>query len=87
MLQQERPTFLLVDIQMPGMTGYELLAKIRANDEWRDIPVIAVTAHAMTGDETRVMQAGFNGYIPKPVNVTSLIDDLLAILDSGDGHE
>ncbi|WP_119070952.1 response regulator [Aggregatilinea lenta] len=83
MLAAERPSFLLVDIQMPGMTGYELLENIRDNEQWQDIPVIAVTAHAMSGDEEQIIRAGFKGYIPKPVNVTSLIDDLRHILQSG----
>jgi len=87
LMNEELPSFLLVDIQMPEMTGYELLEKLRENEHWRDIPVIAVTAHAMSGDQTRIIQAGFNGYIPKPVNVTSLIDDLRNILGSGGEHE
>ena len=84
LLSRETPSFMLVDIQMPEMTGYELLHRIRANTQWRDIPVIAVTAHAMSGDEERIIRAGFNGYIPKPVNVTSLIDDLRQILNAGE---
>ena len=80
LLTTERPSFLLVDIQMPGMTGYELLDNIRNNAQWKDIPVIAVTAHVMRGDEEQIIRAGFNGYIPKPVSVTSLIDDLRRIL-------
>ena len=87
LMSEELPTFLLVDIQMPEMTGYELLDKIRENEHWRDIPVIAVTAHAMSGDHARILQAGFSGYIPKPVNVASLIDDLRDILEMGEEYE
>jgi two-component system, cell cycle response regulator DivK len=87
MLREETPTLLLVDIQMPGMTGYELLEHIRANAAWSDLPVVAVTAHAMRGDADRIMRAGFDGYISKPVDVASLIDDLNSILQVGDAHD
>ena len=83
-MNEELPSFLLVDIQMPETTGYELLDRIRENEHWRDIPIIAVTAHAMRGDEEKILQAGFSGYIPKPVNVTTLIDDLRGFLGSDD---
>ena len=86
MLREEIPTLLLVDIQMPGMTGYELLEQIRANAAWSDLPVVAVTAHAMRGDADRIMRAGFDGYISKPVDVASLIDDLNSILQTGNSH-
>lgn len=87
MLGEEIPTLLLVDIQMPGMTGYELLGRIRSNAAWRDLPVVAVTAHAMRGDADRILRAGFDGYISKPVNVASLVDDLQGILEASETHE
>ena len=85
LLREETPTLLLVDIQMPGMTGYELLEQIRAHDAWRDLPVVAVTAHAMRGDADRIMRAGFDGYISKPVDVASLGDNLHSILEASKG--
>ena len=87
LLGEETPTLLLVDIQMPGMTGYELLEQIRAHDAWRDLPVVAVTAHAMRGDADRIMRAGFDGYISKPVDVASLVDNLHSILEASKAHE
>ena len=87
MLGEEIPTLLLVDIQMPGMTGYELLGRIRSNAAWRDLPVVAVTAHAMRGDADRILQAGFDGYISKPVDVASLVDNLQGILEASETHE
>lgn len=87
LLREETPTLLLVDIQMPGMTGYELLEQIRAHDAWRDLPVVAVTAHAMRGDADRIMRAGFDGYISKPVDVASLVDNLHSILEASKAHE
>lgn len=81
LLESERPSMLLIDVQMPGMSGYELLEIIRKDPRWDDIPVIAITAHAMTGDDTRIISAGFDGYIPKPINVMTLIDELNTILE------
>ncbi|MBA3868865.1 MAG: response regulator [Anaerolineae bacterium] len=80
MLGEEIPTLLLVDIQMPHMSGLELLAKIREHENWHHIPIVAVTAHAMMGDSERFALAGFDGYIPKPINAMSLVDELLPIV-------
>lgn len=80
LLEQEIPTLLLVDIQMPGMSGFELLEKIREREMWNNIPTIAVTAHAMSGDYERIIAAGFDGYIPKPFSAMSFVDDIQAIL-------
>lgn len=77
---QEAPSFLLVDIQMPGMTGYELLNKIRERRGGKDLPVIAVTAHTMSGDPEKIMAAGFDGYIAKPINALTIVDELKEIL-------
>ncbi len=80
LMEESAPTFLLVDIQMPEMSGYQLLEKIRAHSEWRDIPVIALTAHARPEDQDEIMAAGFDGYISKPVTVMTLVDELVSIL-------
>ncbi len=82
LLDQEVPSFLLVDIQMPEMSGYELLEKIREKDEWRSVPIIAVTAHARPEDEQEIMGAGFDGYIGKPISVMTLMDQISKILQS-----
>lgn len=82
MMAEEVPTLLLVDIQMPHMSGLELLAKIREHEIWRHIPVIAVTAHAMMGDSDRFSSAGFDGYIPKPINAMSIVNELLPIVST-----
>lgn len=80
LLQQERPTLLLIDIQMPGMDGYELFKKVRENADWQDIQIVAVTAYAKPEDQQRIMAAGFDGYIGKPVSVVSLIDELEQVI-------
>jgi CheY-like chemotaxis protein len=71
-------TLVLMDIQMPLVSGWDVIKEIRGNDnpEVRSMLVVAVTAHAMHGDRERVMMAGFDGYISKPVNVSILMANL-----------
>ena len=64
---------VLMDMMMPGMDGYEAIAKMKATPELSSIPVIAVTAQAMVGDKERCINAGAVGYISKPVNVDNLV--------------
>jgi CheY-like chemotaxis protein len=62
------PELVLMDIQLPGKDGFALLEEIRRSPQ-RSLRVIALTAHAMTGDRDRAMQAGFDGYITKPIDI------------------
>ena len=68
--QATPPALVLMDIQLPGMNGIEALHHLRADPRTRAIPVIAVTASVMTQDRQKIMGAGFNGYQPKPIEVT-----------------
>jgi two-component system sensor histidine kinase/response regulator len=61
------PDLVLLDISLPGMDGNEILARIRADEKLRRLPVIALTAHAMAGDREKYLTAGFNDYITKPI--------------------
>ena len=65
---QATPDLILLDIQLPGMDGYTVAEELRRNPGISDIPIIAVTSYAMTGDRERILQAGCTGYIEKPIN-------------------
>ncbi|MCI0711083.1 MAG: response regulator [Chloroflexi bacterium] len=81
-LESFTPTLILMDLSMPEMSGWEMFEKVRADDRFADVPVIALTAHAMEGDQERVMEAGFDGYIPKPFSVMKIVSDIQDILNS-----
>jgi CheY-like chemotaxis protein len=80
MLETMRPTVIITDLSMPDMDGYQLLHKIRRTDNLKEIPIIALTAHAMSGDKERILAAGFNGYLSKPIRIMTVISDILASL-------
>lgn len=69
----ERPQLILMDIQLPEVSGLEVTKWIKEDDDLRDIPVIAVTAYAMKGDEERIRQGGCEAYISKPISVPGFI--------------
>jgi two-component system cell cycle response regulator DivK len=70
MIGRESPELVLMDIQLPGKDGFSLLREIRGAN-LADLPVLALTAHAMSGDRERALAAGFNGYITKPIDIRS----------------
>ena len=72
---------ILMDVQMPGLDGLEATRLIRKDQRWKGLPIVAMTAHAMTGDKERCLEAGMNGYISKPVHPSHLlttVDEFLA---------
>lgn len=72
LLQQKIPDLILLDIMMPVMDGFQTITKIRENPEWKNIPVFAVTAKAMTGDKEIILKHGFDDYITKPVDANAM---------------
>ncbi|MDA0674021.1 MAG: response regulator, partial [Cyanobacteria bacterium] len=69
---RERPDLIVMDVQMPNVDGLEAMGRIRANPETAAIPMIALTAFAMAGDEERCLAAGANAYLSKPVKLKQL---------------
>ena len=72
-MEQRSYAVILMDVQMPVMDGLEATRKLRLDERWKDVPVIAMTAHAMSGDKERCIAAGMNAYISKPVHSAHLI--------------
>ena len=79
-LKTERPDLILMDVQLPGMDGLEATRKLKANAETRDIPVVAVTSYAMTGDREKALAAGCAGYITKPIDKATFVQEVAARL-------
>jgi two-component system cell cycle response regulator DivK len=68
----ERPNLILLDISIPKLNGYEVTQKLKDMEEFENIPIVALTAHAMKGDRKKALEAGCEGYITKPINVREL---------------
>jgi two-component system cell cycle response regulator DivK len=79
------PDLVLMDIQLPGMDGIAALGELRADATTRAIPVMAVTASAMTHDRKKIMAAGFDGYQSKPIKVREFMDAVREMLDQRAG--
>jgi two-component system, cell cycle response regulator DivK len=77
-----RPALVLLDVQLPGISGLETLALLRSDEHTKSIPVLALTAQAMHGDRERFLDAGFDGYLSKPVDVRELV---AAVRENWDG--
>jgi two-component system cell cycle response regulator DivK len=78
---QLKPTLILLDIRLPGMDGFAVLERLKANPATASIPVVALTAQAMVGDREQVLAAGFDEYISKPIDTRTLADRVRALLD------
>ncbi|MEZ4668038.1 MAG: response regulator [Anaerolineae bacterium] len=75
------PHFVISDLSMPVMDGWGFLAELKQHRETLDIPVIALTAHAMVGDREKAIIAGFHNYLTKPLTPATFMTDLLRLLD------
>ncbi|HEY1660633.1 MAG TPA: response regulator [Candidatus Sulfotelmatobacter sp.] len=87
MIAQGRPDLLILDIGMPVLDGFGVIAKVRADPRLMSLPVLAATAYAMRGDRDKVLQAGFDGYVSKPIDsraLTQEIDRLTGPMKAGD---
>jgi len=82
MAKSEHPDLILMDMNLPEVDGYELTETIKADPELSDIPVVAMTANVMQGDREKALQAGCVGYIPKPIDVDSLPEQVAGFLNA-----
>lgn len=73
---RENPALILLDIQLPMMNGYEVAYQLRQKDSAKHIPIVAVTSYAMVGDREKALQAGCTGYMEKPINADTFIDEI-----------
>lgn len=68
LLEETKPDLILMDIQLPGVSGLDLTKRLKADPGTSRIPIVAITSYAMKGDEERALEAGCDGYIPKPID-------------------
>ncbi len=78
--RRSRPDLILMDIQLPEISGLEITKMLKADDDLRDIAVVAVTAFAMKGDEQKIRSGGCDGYIAKPISVASFLQTVSKFL-------
>ena len=74
------PDLIIMDIQLPEICGLDCTRLLKAEDDLKDIPVVAVTAHALKGDETAIMEAGCDGYIAKPITVPNFLQTVASFI-------
>ncbi len=79
--QKHKPDLILMDIQLPGISGLEVTKWIKEDDSIRHIPVVAITAFAMKGDEARIKDGGCEAYIAKPISVVDFLTTIQRLLD------
>ena len=84
MAEQERPDLILMDLSLPVIDGWEATRRIKANQQLKNIPIIALTARTMKGDEDRAMASGCDGWLVKPLNEDLLFEALARWLDNSE---
>jgi two-component system cell cycle response regulator DivK len=81
------PDLIVMDIQMPHITGLELIEQLKADEELKAIPIMAVTAYAAKGDEERIRDAGAEGYVSKPISVMRFVEAVGVLLEEREERE
>ncbi len=85
LVRQHRPDLVLMDIQLPEVSGLEVIKWLKEDEDLREIPVIAITAFAMKGDEVRIREAGCEAYLSKPISVANFLDVVTQHLPAATG--
>lgn len=80
LIQRVHPRFVITDISMPEMTGWDLIEQMQLDRSTSEIPVVALTAHAMSGDRERAIARGFHNYLVKPLRPETFVGELLNLL-------
>ena len=80
-LERELPDLVLMDMQLPGIAGLELVGELRRDPRFRGLPIVALTAHALRGDRERFLAGGCDGYIPKPIDVTTFAAEVRELMN------
>jgi CheY-like chemotaxis protein len=80
------PQLILMDIQLPGSDGFTALTRLRSDPQTASIPVVAVTAFAMTADRDRCLTSGFDGYLEKPISIRELPEQVAALIAAAEGN-
>lgn len=83
LVRQHKPDLILLDVQLPGISGLEISKTIKQDSALKHIPIIAVTAFAMKGDEEKIRESGCDDYISKPINVRAFIQKMETYLPTG----
>lgn len=78
--RRHKPDLILMDIQLPGLSGLDVTKMLKADEDLKHIPVIAVTAFAMKGDEEKIRQAGCDDFVSKPVSITVLLESIAGFI-------
>jgi len=78
-----KPDLVITDIQLPYVTGIELMELLRADEELKDVPIMAVTAYAAAGDDERIRAAGAQAYVSKPISVMRFAETVDQLLEGG----
>lgn len=81
---KERPFFIILDINLPEIDGFEVARRLKNSNMVCEIPIIAITSYAMLGDRERILEAGCNGYLEKPIDPLRVVDQIHEIIGGGE---
>ena len=84
---RHKPGAILLDIQLPEMDGYAVAEELKRHEALQGVPIIAVTSYAMVGDREKILGAGAAGYIEKPINPDTFVNEIKSHLSKGGGHK
>lgn len=81
LINANQPDLILMDIQLHGISGFDIIRRIKSDDKVKSIPIIAVTAFAMKGDRDRILETGCDAYVPKPISITPFLETVKELLN------